>query len=243
MSEQHVRLEPAGKEAPGAVLIGRNIHKSYPSGSGTIRVLRGVNLEVGEAEILAIVGQSGVGKSTLLHMLGALDRPDSGQVIADGVDVFALDDRRMAAFRNRNFGFVFQFHHLLPELTALENVMMPCVIGGMSTAEAREAAESILSDDVDLGARLDHRPRELSGGEQQRVAVARALVTKPRLVLADEPSGNLDPESSEALHALIWSLRERHRRSFVIVTHNTELARKADRALKLFDGVVQEVNI
>jgi len=225
------------------ILEGRKIRKSYRSGSETIRVLRGVDLEVAEGEILAIVGQSGVGKSTLLHMLGALDRPDSGQVIADGVDVFGLDDRKLAGFRNRNFGFVFQFHHLLPELTALENVMMPCVISGMSTSQAGETARSILSEEVELGARLNHRPRELSGGEQQRVAVARALVMKPRLVLADEPSGNLDPESSESLHAMIWRLRERHRQSFVIVTHNTELARRADRTLKLFDGIVQEVNI
>ncbi len=243
MNNGGVREPAAGERPLGAILMGRDIHKSYRSGSEIIRVLRGVDLDVAEGEILTIVGQSGVGKSTLLHMLGALDRPDSGRVVAGGVDVFALGDRRMAAFRNRNFGFVFQFHHLLPELTALENVMMPCVIGGMSTAEARETARCILSDEVDLGARLGHRPRELSGGEQQRVAVARALVMKPRLVLADEPSGNLDPESSEALHALIWRLRERHRQSFVIVTHNIDLARRADRALKLFDGIVREVNI
>jgi lipoprotein-releasing system ATP-binding protein len=235
--------DPAAERRAKVVLEGCDIRKSYKSGSETIRVLRGVDLDVSEGEILAIVGQSGVGKSTLLHMLGALDRPDSGQVLAEGVDVFALDDRRLAAFRNRNFGFVFQFHHLLPELTALENVMMPCVISGMATGSAAEAARKILSDEVDLGARLGHRPRELSGGEQQRVAVARALVMNPRLVLADEPSGNLDPESSEALHALIWRLRERHRRSFIIVTHNVELARRADRTLKLFDGIVQEVNI
>lgn len=243
MNERSTAHTAEGERSSKAILEGRSIHKSYLSGSETIRVLRGVDLNVAEGEILAIVGQSGVGKSTLLHMLGALDRPDSGQVVAAGVDVFALDDRRLAAFRNRNFGFVFQFHHLLPELTALENVMMPCIISGMSTAEAGETARLMLSEEVDLGARLGHRPRELSGGEQQRVAVARALVMKPRLVLADEPSGNLDPESSDALHALIWSLRERHRQSFVIVTHNIELARRADRTLKLFDGIVQEVNI
>jgi lipoprotein-releasing system ATP-binding protein len=243
MNKRSITHAADGDRSSKAILEGRGIHKSYLSGSETIRVLRGVDLNVAEGEILAIVGQSGVGKSTLLHMLGALDRPDSGQVVAAGVDVFALDDRRLAAFRNRSFGFVFQFHHLLPELTALENVMMPCIISGMSTAEAGETARLMLSEEVDLGARLGHRPRELSGGEQQRVAVARALVMKPRLVLADEPSGNLDPESSDALHALIWSLRERHRQSFVIVTHNIELARRADRTLKLFDGIVQEVNI
>jgi lipoprotein-releasing system ATP-binding protein len=233
----------AEAEGAGIVLEGRDIRKSYASGAETIRVLRGVNLKVEEREILAIVGQSGVGKSTLLHMLGALDRPDSGKVLADGVDVFSLGDREIAGFRNRNFGFVFQFHHLLPELTALENVMMPCIIGGMSADAAREKARGILSGEVGLGGRLTHRPRELSGGEQQRVAVARALVTRPRVVLADEPSGNLDPESSEALHALIWNLRDIHGQSFVIVTHNVELARKANRVLKLFDGIVQEVNI
>jgi lipoprotein-releasing system ATP-binding protein len=243
MNENPGGRDSRGKEAGGVVLEGREIRKSYVTGSETIRVLRGVNLRVGEGEILAIVGQSGVGKSTLLHMLGALDRPDSGQVIAGGVDVFTLNDTEIAAFRNRSFGFVFQFHHLLPELTALENVMMPRIIGGMSAGEAREAARRILSEDVGLGARLDHRPRELSGGEQQRVAVARALVTDPRLVLADEPSGNLDPESSDALHALIWRLRDKHGQSFVIVTHNPELARNADRVLKLFDGIVEEINI
>jgi lipoprotein-releasing system ATP-binding protein len=224
-------------------LEAQDIRKSYASGTETIRVLRGVNLSVAQGEILAIVGQSGVGKSTLLHVLGALDRPDSGRVLADGADVFALGDTNLAGFRNRNFGFVFQFHHLLPELTALENVMMPCIIGGMSAEEAEKAAGLMLSGDVGLGDRLHHRPRELSGGEQQRVAVARALVTAPRVVLADEPSGNLDPESSEALHALIWKLRDLHSQSFVIVTHNLDLARNADRVLKLFDGIVQEINI
>jgi lipoprotein-releasing system ATP-binding protein len=232
-----------GDDDKTVVLRAVDIHKSYTSGSETIRVLRGVNLSVRQAEILAIVGQSGVGKSTLLHMLGALDRPDSGSVMAGDVDVFALSDRELARFRNRNFGFVFQFHHLLPELSAQENVMMPCVIGGMPVEEAREVAGRILSDEVGLGNRLNHRPRELSGGEQQRVAVARALVTNPRLVLADEPSGNLDPESSDALHGLIWRLRDKHLRSFVIVTHNVDLARSADRILKLFDGIVREVNI
>jgi lipoprotein-releasing system ATP-binding protein len=237
------RQSKPGDGAKTEVLRAVDIHKSYASGSETIRVLRGVGLSVNQAEILAIVGQSGVGKSTLLHMLGALDRPDSGSVVAGGVDVFRLSDRDLAKFRNRNFGFVFQFHHLLPELTAQENVMMPCVIGGMPIEEAREAAGRILSDEVGLGNRLHHRPRELSGGEQQRVAVARALVTNPRLVLADEPSGNLDPESSEALHRLIWRLRDKYSRSFVIVTHNVDLAGSADRVLKLFDGIVQEVNI
>jgi lipoprotein-releasing system ATP-binding protein len=225
------------------ILEGRDIRKSYTSGHETIRVLRGIDIRIAEGEIIVVMGPSGVGKSTLLHMLGALDRPDSGQVIVDGVDVFSLNDRDIARFRNRSFGFVFQFHHLLPELTAMENVMMPCVIAGISIEDARDRSRQILAEDVGLGDRLNHRPRELSGGEQQRVAVARALVMQPSFVLADEPSGNLDPESSEALHSLIWELRGRHGQSYVIVTHNLELARQADRALKLFDGTLQEVKI
>jgi lipoprotein-releasing system ATP-binding protein len=225
------------------ILEGRCIEKSYVTGTETLHVLRGADVQVNKGEILAIVGPSGVGKSTLLHMLGALDRPDSGEVIADGVNVLALSDEEVARFRNRMFGFVFQFHHLLPELSAIENVMMPCVIGGIPLADARKRARQMLTEEVGLKTGLDHRPRELSGGEQQRVAVARALVMNPMVVLADEPSGNLDPESSESLHSLIWRLRERHGQSYVIVTHNLELAGKADRALKLFDGIVRVVKI
>lgn len=225
------------------VLEGRGIRKSYVTGTETLHVLKGVDIAIARGEITAIVGPSGVGKSTLLHMLGALDRPDSGEVVVGGVDVFSLKDEEIAVVRNRTFGFVFQFHHLLPELTATENVMMPCVIAGVPVSEAGARARQILTEDVGLRTGLNHRPRELSGGEQQRVAVARALVMNPLVVLADEPSGNLDPESSRMLHDLIWRLRDRHGQSYVIVTHNTDLAGKADRVLKLFDGVVREVKI
>jgi lipoprotein-releasing system ATP-binding protein len=225
------------------VLEGREITKSYTSGSETLHVLKGANITIQRGEIVAIIGPSGIGKSTLLHMLGALDRPDSGQVIVDGFDVFSLRDDEIAGFRNRTFGFVFQFHHLLPELSAIENVMMPCLIAGMEIPGAQARAEEVLSREVGLKTGLTHRPRELSGGEQQRVAVARALVMNPSVVLADEPSGNLDPESSEMLHQLIWRLRDRLGQSYVIVTHNVEIARKADRVLKLFDGVVEDIKI
>jgi len=229
--------------APEWVLEGRDLVKTYVSGQETIRVLRGASLAVAPGEILAIVGPSGIGKSTLLHVLGALDRPDSGQVMVDGVDVFRQGDNGLAGLRNSKFGFVFQFHHLLGELTALENVMMPCLISGQGAGRSAELARQMLVDGVGLGGRLEHRPRELSGGEQQRVAVARALVLKPAVVLADEPSGNLDPDSSASLNDLIWSLRDRHGQSFVIVTHNMELAARADRALKLFDGVLGPIKI
>jgi lipoprotein-releasing system ATP-binding protein len=226
-----------------ALLEVRGLSKSYVTGPEVLHVLKDVNFGLGTGEILAIVGPSGVGKSTLLHILGALDRPDSGTVSVSGEDVFSLDDARLASFRNETFGFVFQFHHLLTEFTALENVMMPCLISGMSEQEAMKRAARVLGDEVGLRERFEHRPRELSGGEQQRVAVARALVMEPRVVFADEPSGNLDPEHSESLHRLLFELRDTRGQSFVLVTHSTDLARRADRVLKLFDGAVEEVKI
>jgi lipoprotein-releasing system ATP-binding protein len=198
------------------------VEKSY----GHLKVLKGIDLEVQKNEIVAIVGASGAGKSTLLHILGTLDSPDSGRVLINGQDVFANNSKNMAAFRNRSIGFVFQFHNLLPEFTALENVMMP----GLINDSAREL--------LGVGSRAEHKPAELSGGEQQRTAVARALINSPALVLADEPSGNLDSRNAVELHKLFFQLRKDLGHTFIIVTHNEELARMADRRIELKDGVV-----
>ncbi len=216
-----------------------DIKKSYDTGSDRLEVLCGVDLTVGEGEIVAIVGPSGVGKSTLLHIMGALDVPTSGKVYVRDTDVFAMSEMERAAFRNKTVGFVFQFHHLLRELTALENVMMPCLVSGMDRDEAASRAEELLAA-VRLSDRADHRPGELSGGEEQRAAVARALVTSPLMVLADEPSGNLDRVSSDELHDLIWGLRESSGQTFVIVTHNPDLYERADRVVTLKEGLATE---
>lgn len=217
------------------LLRARNLHKTYVSGREPLEVLAGIDLEIGEGEIISVVGPSGVGKSTLLHILGALDRPTEGEVYLGSTKVFALSDEQLAAFRNRKVGFVFQFHHLLPEFSALENVMMPQLIARERVREAQRAAEALL-DQVGLLNRKHHRPGELSGGEQQRVAVARALVNKPDLVLGDEPSGNLDAANSEALHELIWDLSGTLGKTFVIATHDLDLARKANRTIRLANG-------
>jgi len=208
-------------------------------GEARLHVLRGVTLDVNQGEIVAVVGASGAGKSTLLHIIGTLDRPTSGRVIYDGIDVFALDDEHLARFRNKEIGFVFQFHHLLPEFTALENVAMPALIMGKKFQEVRDRAMTYLAE-VGVEARANERPPKLSGGEQQRVAVARALMNSPKVILADEPSGNLDTANAQALHELIWNLSRSQGQTFIIVTHNEALAKQADRVVKIVDGVVYE---
>ncbi len=205
------------------------------SGPVELTVLQDIDLDIQTGEMLAIVGASGVGKSTFLHILGALDRPTSGKVYYGDTDVFGLDNGRLSRFRNERVGFVFQFHHLLPEFSALENVMMPALIRRMVREEAVAAAEKILTD-VGLSARLHHRPGELSGGEQQRVAVARALILKPDIVLADEPTGNLDVHTGEAIHDLLLQINKQQGITFVIVTHNDKLAVRADRVLRMAEG-------
>ena len=208
-----------------------HIDKSF----GTLRVLKDICFEASDAEVVSIVGASGAGKSTLLQILGSLSKPDSGRVLIDGTDIYALSDRQMSEFRNRKIGFVFQSHNLLPEFTALENVMIPALIAHSSRRDAAQRAENLLRE-LGLGERLTHKPSELSGGEQQRVAVARALINNPSVLFADEPSGNLDSKTKEELHQLFFSLRDRHGITIIIVTHDHDLARLSDRALEMKDG-------
>jgi len=213
------------------VIQGRNIVKRF----GDPEVLRGVDVTVEAGEVISIVGASGAGKTTLLQILGTLDVPDEGEVRIGGQTTTGMSRRELSAFRNAHLGFVFQFHRLLPEFNALENVLMPAWIAGTSPAEARPRAEELLHE-LGLGHRLEHNPSELSGGEQQRVAVARALMNRPQVLLADEPSGNLDSENAALLHDLFFELRERHGQTVILVTHNEELAARADRTLRMADG-------
>jgi lipoprotein-releasing system ATP-binding protein len=221
-------------------LESRGLEKAYVGGDGSrIEVLRGVDFRLEPGAAVAITGASGSGKSTLLHLLGALDQPTEGQVLVGGRDVSRLDEEEVAAVRNRHIGFVFQFHHLLREFSALENVMMPALLTGRAFADARQRARILLGE-VGLEHRETHKPRQLSGGEQQRVAVARALMNEPLVLLADEPSGNLDTQTSSMLHDLLFSLRERREVSLVVVTHNTDLAGRADQILVLSEGRLQQ---
>lgn len=210
----------------------KGIEKSF----GALKVLKGVDFSAEKAEVVSIMGASGAGKSTLLQILGTLSTPDAGSLVIDGTDVLKLKGNDMARFRNLKIGFVFQFHHLLPEFTALENVMIPAFIAGRSRKDAEQNARHLL-DEMGLGERLDHKPSQLSGGEQQRVAIARALINKPAVLFADEPSGNLDTRTKEEIHRLFFDLRDKYGQTVVIVTHDPDLAKMCDRSLYMVDGV------
>lgn len=214
------------------ILQAESIEKSF----GTLKVLRGIDFSAQKAEVIAIMGASGAGKSTLLQILGTLSTPDSGHLTIDGIDVSRLSSREISELRNRKIGFVFQFHHLLPEFTSLENVMIPAFIAGRSEKDARKAALTLL-EELGLSERISHKPSELSGGEQQRVAIARALINKPSILFADEPSGNLDSATKEDLHRLFFELRDRYGLTIIIVTHDPELAALCDRTMHMKDGL------
>lgn len=216
------------------IVQAKGIEKSF----GELKVLKGVDFEVSKAEVVSIMGASGAGKSTLLQILGTLLTPDKGSLKIDGTDVLSLSSKALSAFRNSSIGFVFQAHHLLPEFTALENVMIPALIAGKSTKEARERAESLLAE-VGLAERTTHKPSQLSGGEQQRVAIARALVNSPAIIFADEPSGNLDSKTKQEIHSLFFKLRKDHGQTIVIVTHDPSLAAMCDRTLVIKDGAFE----
>ena len=215
------------------MLIGKNIYKRY----GSLEVLRGVNLEISKGEVVAIVGPSGCGKSTLLHILGSLDKADMGEIVINNTGLSLLSGNKLAAFRNKHIGFVFQFHHLLPEFTALENVCIPGWLAGRNKNEVKEKAEGLLKI-LGLVNRNENKPNQLSGGEQQRVAVARALINKPDIVFADEPTGNLDSANAQELHELFFDLRKQFNQTFLIVTHNEELSQLSDRVLHMKDGLI-----
>jgi lipoprotein-releasing system ATP-binding protein len=213
----------------------REITKKF----GSLQVLKGIDLTIGQSEVVSIVGPSGAGKTTLLQIMGTLDRPDTGSVSINGVRIDNLKERELAAFRNKNIGFVFQFHQLLPEFTALENVMIPALIAGVSSREATARAKEVIGF-MGLDERMEHKPNELSGGEKQRIAVARALINNPAVILADEPSGSLDSHNKEELHKLFFKLRDHYGHTFVIVTHDESLAKDTDRTIHIVDGVVNK---
>lgn len=215
------------------MLIAKNIHKSFEN----LKILKGINLEIQKGEVISVVGASGAGKTTLLQILGTLDQPDQGEVILNGINPFQLSSKKISQFRNESIGFIFQFHQLLPEFNAEENVMLPALIKGISFKEAQKEALKLLAM-LGLENRASHRPSELSGGEQQRIAVARSLINRPSVIFADEPSGNLDSKNSKELHQLFFDLRDEIEQTFVIVTHNEELANMTDRKLTMSDGIL-----
>jgi len=217
------------------MISAKNIHKKYAE----LEILKGITVDINKGEVVSVVGSSGAGKTTLLTILGTLDRPTSGELFIDGTDVYKLNDKKLAAFRNLNIGFVFQFHHLLPEFDALENVCMPALIANTSKKQAETKAKELL-DYLGLKDRFTHKPSELSGGEPQRVAVARALINSPKIIFADEPSGNLDSNTAQELHQLFFNLRKELNQTFVIVTHNEDLANMADRKLIMVDGIISK---
>jgi lipoprotein-releasing system ATP-binding protein len=216
----------------------KDLHKKY----GDLEILKGIDMEVGQGELVSIVGASGAGKSTLLQIIGTLDSADRGQILVDGQDVTKFNDKGLSKFRNQTLGFVFQFHNLLPEFTALENIMMPGMIGGRPKKAVSERALYLL-DLLGLSHRVDHKPSTLSGGEQQRVSVARALINEPALILADEPSGNLDSQNADQLHNLFLQLRKDFNQTFIVVTHNKDLANLSDRSFRIKDGLIKEMPV
>lgn len=221
------------------IIKAEELHKSFTTVKNVkLKVLKGISIDIAREKISVIVGASGAGKSTLLHLLSGLDKPDSGKVYFDEKDIFKYNDEKLSKFRNQNIGFIFQFHHLLPEFTAVENVAIPIMINGLSLSKAIERSKELLSS-VGLLERLDHKPAELSGGEQQRVAVARALANNPKIIFADEPTGNLDSENSEAIHKILFELRDKHKITFVIVTHNPGLVNLADTVYEMKDGLLK----